>query len=442
MQTRVFTGFGLSVAFAASVLGCVDQPDDPEMSQTEELLGYSGFLPSGLPIFNSAGYSTTISTAPQGRLDLTNPFFQNLGTNDRRCVSCHLPTAGWTITPQQLGVVFALTSGGKYNDGLALGAVFRPNDGTNSPNADVSTLSARRNAYSMLLTRGTIRVGLPMPESSEFDLIAVDDPYHFASANELSMFRRPLPATNLTQIATVMWDGRVTGATIDEALGDQSNGATMGHAQALEPLTAEQRAEIVGFESKLVSAQEFTVKAGKVTAENARGGAEALATQEFVASRFNLFDAWAASSVAKRQAVFRGQELFNTRIRVGTTAGTCRACHSGENSGTNKNGSFFNVGTSDGARREADQPLYTFQNRTTLVTITSTDPGRALITGKWADMNKFKVPSMRGLASRAPYFHGGSSKTLLDLVKFYEDSLKFEFTAAEEADLVAFMEAL
>ena len=46
----------------------------------------------------------------------------------------------------------------------------------------------------MLLSKGVIRVGLPIPQSAEFELIAVDDPYRFASAAELSLFRALCPA--------------------------------------------------------------------------------------------------------------------------------------------------------------------------------------------------------------------------------------------------------
>src|SRR5205814_4185662 len=102
-----------------------------------------------------------------------------------------------------------------------------------------------RRAFSMLLNRGVIRVGMPVPPDAEFDLIAVDDPYGFASATELSLFRRPLPSTNLRFLNTVMWDGRETLqkllptnsqeqnlAALRFDLADQANAATRGHAQA------------------------------------------------------------------------------------------------------------------------------------------------------------------------------------------------------------------
>jgi len=45
---------------------------------------------------NAAGLMGTFSTA--GDIDLPNPFFQDLGTNGRGCVTCHQPGDAWTIT--------------------------------------------------------------------------------------------------------------------------------------------------------------------------------------------------------------------------------------------------------------------------------------------------------------------------------------------------------
>jgi hypothetical protein len=113
----------------------------------------------------------------------------------------------------------------------------------------------------MLLTKGLIRIGLPIPAGAEFDLAAVDDPYGFASTSELSLFRRPLPATNLRFLSAVMWDGRETALPIrtrDDLvfnLAGQSTAATLGHAQAATPPTPQQTRQIVEFEMGLHSAQ-------------------------------------------------------------------------------------------------------------------------------------------------------------------------------------------
>ncbi len=134
--------------------------------------GPGPFLPNMLPIPNATGVAATFST--EGRIGLRGPFFQSLGTNGRACVSCHQPQAGWTITPENVELRFDLTQG--------TDPIFRTNDGSNSPAADVSTVAARRAAYSMLLSKGVIRVGIGIPANAEFELVRVDDPYGHASA--------------------------------------------------------------------------------------------------------------------------------------------------------------------------------------------------------------------------------------------------------------------
>src|SRR4029453_4832945 len=198
---------------------------------------------NGPNLFGFANPSGIVRTySVNGAIDFGNPFFQSLGTNGRSCGSVPQPADGWTIVPSHVQARFEATDGDD--------PIFRVNDGSNSPQADVSTAEARRAAYSMLLTKGLIRVGIAVPANAEFDLIDVDDPYGYASASELSLFRRPLPSTNLAFLATVMWDGRETfaGESIHFDLSDQANGATLGHAAAINPLTQAQREAIATFQ--------------------------------------------------------------------------------------------------------------------------------------------------------------------------------------------------
>jgi cytochrome c peroxidase len=70
----------------------------------------------------------------------------------------------------------------------------------------------------------------------------------------------------------------------------------------------------------------------------------------------------------------------------------------------------LNIGLSDASRRTPDMPLYTLRRLSAAgERVQTTDPGRAMITGKWADIGKFRGPILRGLAARAPYFHNGSA---------------------------------
>jgi hypothetical protein len=126
-----------------------------------------------------------------------------------------LPARGWTISPKEVHNRFEKRRG--------LEPIFRTVDGSNSPAANVSTVDAQRNACSMLLTKGLIRIGLPIPASAEFTPEVVDDSHGFATASELSLFRRPFHSTNLRFITGVMWDGRESFAPIAEAISRGQN---------------------------------------------------------------------------------------------------------------------------------------------------------------------------------------------------------------------------
>src|SRR2546427_739198 len=173
-------------------------------------------------VSNARGEAPPVAPAA---IDRGSAFSQPLGANGRACGTCHLPSDGWSLTPATAQRLFD-ASDGRH-------PLFRPRDGANAPNLPDTTTAERRAAHSLLLTRGVIRVGLPIPPDADFTLEGVDDPYGFASAKELSLYRRPLPSTNLAFLSSVMWDGREsrTGGSIAAHLAQQATGATDGHAQ-------------------------------------------------------------------------------------------------------------------------------------------------------------------------------------------------------------------
>jgi cytochrome c peroxidase len=87
-------------------------------------------------------------------------------------------------------------------------------------------------------------------------------------------------------------------------------------------------------------------------------------------------------------------------------------------------------------------PLYTLRNKTSGETMQTTDPGRALVSGKWNDIGRFKGPILRALAGRAPYFHNGMAKDLGEAVAFYDTRFDIGLSVQEKADLVAFLRTL
>src|SRR5215470_9049925 len=441
-------------------------------------LAASGHLVLFIPFSDPSGVIRTLSSA--GEPASNSAFFQSLGSNGRSCASCHQASDAWTVTPSHIQQRFEATQG--------LDPIFRTNDGANCPSADVHTLQARRDAYSMLLSKGLIRVSRGVPAGAEFSVAAIDDPHNCPETTPagLALFRRPLPSTNLRFLTTVMWDGRESfqGQTLQFDLTDQAAGATLGHAQAAQRPTDAQLAEIVNFELQISTAQTFDDAAGELHARGANGGPAALSTQPFFVGindplggtppgvdfnpvAFNLFNKWDnlnnegddESRNAARAAVARGEALFNTLpIPIsGVTGlndipgvpasftGTCTTCHNTPNVGNHSVPLAINIGVADYPAVPtldiSSLPVYSIQCNNGK-RVQTTDPARALITGKCADIGKTKGPILRGLAARAPYFHNGSAATLLDVVNFYDARFDLSLTEQQKSDLVAFLKAL
>ena len=429
-----------------------------------------------LSFHDLSGRFTTVTE--NTNFDLENPFFRSLGSNGRSCGTCHVASDAWTITPEHVQARFWGTNG---QDPL-----FNSVDGSNCGENSPSTFAEAKQAYRLLLDKALIRVKFAIPANAEFQLAATDDPYNCQSiAGAISVYRRVLPATNLRFLSTVMWDGREnsTGRSVPDDLRSQIIDATLGHAQAVNPPARDEIEAILKFEMGTYSAQSFSNEAGPLNNSRVHGGPKALGNQPFFIgindplgnnpsgaafdpSVFRLFqhfgndpddprgsrgDGSGQDLQRERDKIRRGEAIFNTRtFRISNVAGlpftsasgTCTTCHDTPGAGDHSVAAPLNIGIADAARRTSDLPLFTLYCPATRETIQTTDPGRALITGKCADIGKFKGPILRALSARPPYFHNGSAATLGDVVDFYQTRFNIGLTKDDKEDLIAFLKAL
>jgi len=485
------------LALSLTAAGCGEVPDSDIEARASALSSDA---------FTNASGTARVATVDGAPIDESNPFFQSLGTNGRACVTCHQPAAGMTITPPQVQALFTATQG---TDPL-----FRLNDGAIGPTAPVATLTQRRAAYSLVLSKGLIRIPLTLPANRDFDVKVVLNPYASAGANppqnttiaptatpELSFYRRPLLSANTRFIAAVMWDGReatvspvpanpldVDGSGIQASQADapvhinmltQANDATRGHAQGARDLTSAERAAIVDFQMNLVVAQESDNLAGALNLAGASGGPDALRTQAtffgindshggnpfgtaFNPSAMTMFAAWTGltgnavndrrASIARGEALFNGKTIRITGVRGvndvlqgnvnATLNGTCTTCHSHPNVGNHTDVLPLDVGISNPAEGDNVLPVFRVTCRATGASEEVTDLGRAMLTGKCADLAKMKGPTLRALSARAPYFHNGAADSLDEVISFYDRRFHIGFTSQEVADLKAFLQTL
>ena len=419
-------------------------------------------------------------------------FFQPLGSNGRTCQTCHQPAAAWSITPVQIRAAFLASAG--------TAPLFRPVDGAVCPSADVSTLQKRASAYALVLDKGLIRIFLPLPSQPtlQYSIIAVQDPYDcttdpaygltsygpsLPTQGIVSVYRRPLPTTNVPFLTAFMWDGR------EPSLTSQIVDAVMIHLQAATAPTPFQIAQALTFEQGLYSAQGIDLAAGYLDEAGATGGPLLLSTQPFhvgvndvlgadpTGAAFDpdamtLYGAWdgafpvgpgpvAAALAAARASIARGEKLFdekainitgvagfNDKLGVPSLAGTCTTCHDTPGVGNHSVKLPINIGVVAPFAAGLDTaglPVFTLRCDSGALAgqvFTVTDPGKALVSGQCADIGKMKGPILRGLAARAPYFHNGAAATLGNAVDFYNTRFGIGLTDREKADLVAFLDTL
>jgi cytochrome c peroxidase len=353
--------------------------------------------PQGLQLFfDRTGIIGTLDVA--GPVNEQGAFFQSLGTNGRTCATCHVASQAMSLSATGIQLRFAQTRG---QDPL-----FAAVDGANCPNARTGNAAD----HSLLLSHGLIRVFLTLPATAQFSVSVVHDPYGCAmvpGANGaqpvISVYRRPLPTTNLNRLSTIMFDGRETHvplnngqtflANLNTDLTQQALDAITIHAQAAQAPTPSQLADIVGFELGLFSAQVYDAAAGSLSANGAYGGPVNLAGQPYypgindslgadpTGAAFNpasmtLFAAWTnvndddgnfieAYRDKQRRKIAAGATLFNsTPVQISnvrglndnaalgnpsTFAGTCTTCHDTPNVGNHSFPLPLDIGTGHSA---------------------------------------------------------------------------------------------
>lgn len=321
-----------------------------------------------------------------------HPFFRPLGTNGRACITCHQPSNAMSLSVSNIRNRWTETNG---QDPL-----FAPVDGANCPDLP----QGKRSSHSLLLERGLFRVGLAWPPAGvvpDFRIEVVSNPTGCALSNGvISVYRRPRMSANLTRLvegphgAVLMADGRAP------TLRDQAIDAALVHEQAATPSDEDLR-RILDFETQVVAAQHADLRGG-LTADFAQSAAGPMGQH--------------------REAVQRGQLLFEER---------CASCHQ---AGTTR-------------WRALPKPVVPGLPVFRLIcnsgqTITTQDPGRALVSGKCADAGAVVIPQFHGLAARSPYFSNGSVATIQGLVEFYVKELGIRLTPPEQKDLVSYLSSL
>jgi len=444
---------------------------------------------------NTNGSASTYTNA--GVIDESGVFFQPLGTNGRTCATCHQASQGMALSADSMQALFTSTSG---TDPL-----FNAVDGANCPTVVTGDSAGHSLILSKALIRVamTLPKTAQFTITAIHDPYGCAITLDGTGAQIVSVYRRPLPTASLPYLSAVMWDTRETlqpltsaatfSANLDTDLTQQATDAVATHEQGAAVPTAGQLSAIIALEEGLYTAQATDSVAGSLTAAGAKGGAANLAAQNyypgindafggdptgatFTPVVFTLYQSWRNSTNAAQASIARGEDIFNnaplniTNVRgindntalgsPNALRGTCTTCHDAPNVGSHSLPLPMDTGTSRLAADEtnaqiiggvnqlaaADVPIYQITGCTDTqgrpVTYTTTDPGKGLLTGLCADVNRVKTPILRGLAARSPYFHNGSADTIQELVNFYNVRFQMGLNPQQMTDLENFLNTL
>ena len=292
----------------------------------------------------------------------------------------------------------------------------------------------------------------------------------------------------------LMADGRAA------TLRAQMNDAAMTHLQATKALPRHTQDVIREFELQLYAAQVRNAAGGSLQEGGANLGPEALRSGRTAVlgafphePAFPELDGWVTSRItssvdwaplfkfrsfpaqrpaeaseppvqhAYRDSVARGYLMFMYRqflIRDVSSLSpllgnpvkqTCADCHNMQRTGLDNAPGYLGLGTNNypTATPAPDLPLFKVSCRKDRPphpylgrVIYTHDPGRALVTGQCADVGDSTAQQFRGLAARAPYFAGGSARTLREVVEFYDRRFSMGYSEQDMDDMTNFLGAL
>jgi hypothetical protein len=464
--------------------------------------GAGGILPE-FDAFDSANGTLGVLNASGPVNTDRHPFFTALGTNGRACVNCHQPTYAMSVSTSGLldrwhstdgkDPVFAAFDGSNC-PGL-------PQDKESS-----HSLLLKRGLFRIPLPWPPQNSGgSTKPVEFTIEVVRdptgcnFSKEYGLKSAQPtISVYRRPRPAANLKYVISggqpiVLKTGMLadldpeTGKPVsmnlmsdarEATLKTQALSAIMGHEQARVAPSREQIEKIVEFESQVYAAQAAHIFGGPLAVPEGPRSLGVAALRDHKAGVlgdnredpvFGLFNSWKGTDYY-RASVARGADLFMYRqfwlrdtahinsIGLGNPLKrTCATCHNSQMTGQDLSAGWVDVGTTNyptwtepatwaesselpvfkiTCAKDADPHPYLGR------VIYTTDPGRALISGRCVDVGSIVMQQLRGLAARAPYFANGSAKTLREVVDFYDRRFDMKLTDDEKEDLINFLGAL
>ena len=362
----------------------------------------------------------------RGRAAFNDRNLKDLGGNGRACADCHMPSEGFQLSPAAAQARFDVLQAKRENNKNADDPLFRPVDAD-----DFRVNGDNAIDFSNLVENGLIRITMPLPLN-----VKLIDPTTGQPTDETSvdLWRAVMPVPNVAITGpdgvAPIWPpvaprppimgqdpngpNRQGGYQHDARFGtlqQQARGALFAHAQVSVEPPARMLDDLAAFQQTLFSSPGVELLAGAILSGSTP---------------------FPDPDPELNELEQQGKVVFNR---------ACAQCHGGtlHPSGSTPETTFVrplvryhNIQTAcprpttDGytpcpqrLARNARQYRITLANGT-FQFVTTSDPGRLLLTGQPADLGVMDVTQLRGISRTAPYFHNNSAATLEEVLDHYD----------------------
>jgi cytochrome c peroxidase len=388
----------------------------------------------GVPLVVAQGIGqTTLDCGTQpcdavahGRKAFSDRQLNGLDGNGRACADCHMPAEAFQLSPAAARARFEALTANRAHNPNADDPLFRPIDAD-----DFRENGANASDYSNLVDNGLVRVTMPLPLN-----VALIDPSTGQPSSETSvdLWRAVIPVLN---VAITGPDGQLPvwppGAPRVPIMGQDPNGPNRQggyqHGARFATLQEQARAALIHHAQVTVEPPADMLDALAAFQQTlfSSSGVERLA--DAMLSGADFIDPDPDLNALEQQ----GKAIFNR------ACATCHGASSHPGGSTPERNMVRPIGiryhniqtacprlTTDGF---APCPPRLARNaRTYRITladgsfqmVTTSDPGRLLLTGQPADLGVMEATQLRGISRTAPYFHNNSAATLDEVLDLYD----------------------
>jgi cytochrome c peroxidase len=396
--------------FVATLVMSAEQPADPAAIDREHASG------SVQPPTDCGG--EPCDAVLRGLAAFFDQRPHGLDGNGRSCADCHMPTNSFQLSPSNVEARFRLLEWRRRWDSNADDPLFRPIDAD-----DLRTNGENARDFSNLRQNGLIRITFPLPPNVQ---LIVPGSTEVSNETFVDVWRA-VPTVNDVALTgpdafAPVWPrgpNPTGGYQLDAriaSLQDQALGAFINHAQIQDAVPQGMLDDLASFQRVL-----FTSHRVRALADAVRTGAplpdpdpplNRLEEQGKVVFERACGQCHGGPGQSTGQLpVVRYHDISTQCPRPFDTVSPPRFAFAPCPDRLERNARTYEITQPDGSK----------------IRRTSSDPGRALLTGVAGfglagpqdDWNKFDVTGLRGLRNTAPYFHNNSAAKLEEVVDHY-----------------------